>query len=244
RRTKSIAAHYGTNIGAMIEGGLRLMSWRGCDAALAVVSRNGTMESTPLYRQLLEAAGDIKPVLIGIAASANVFAGNENDRGQVQQCVVTLTRIAMPANGSVVLISHPSLAGINTETGLSGTTQWHNSVRARYFMHTVKPEAGEPLDTDLREIVFKKNNYGPISESFQMRWNNGLFLPVSDVAVDQATREATAQEVFLVLLKRLRTQNRYVSDKPSSNYAPALFAREHEALAAGLTRGNLERAMR
>jgi RecA-family ATPase len=244
RRTKLIAAYYDTSIDEMIKGGLHLMSWRGCNAAMAVVARNGTIEATPLYKQLLEAAGDIKPVLIGIAASANVFAGNENDRAQVQQFVGMLTRVAMVANGSVVLISHPSLAGINTETGLSGTTQWHNSVRARYFMRTVKPQDGEPLDTDLREIVFKKNNYGSISESIQLRWNNGLFLPVSDAAVDQATREATAQEVFLVLLRRFRAQNRHVGDKPSSNYAPAMFAREPEAIGAGLTRNNLERAMR
>src|SRR6516225_6931066 len=111
-------------------------------------------------------------------------------------------------------------------------------------MRAVKPADGEPLDTDLREIVFKKNNYGSISESIQLRWSNGLFLPVSDEAIDQATREATAQGVFLVLLKRFRAQNRHVSDKPSSNYAPALFVREQEAIGAGLTRNNLERAMR
>jgi RecA-family ATPase len=173
RRTKSIAVYYDTSVGEMVKGGLRLMSWRGCDAALAVVARNGTIEATPLYKQLLEAAADIKPVLIGIASSANVFAGNENDRAQVQQFVGMLTRVAMVANGSVSLISHPSLAGINTETGLSGTTQWHNSVRARQFLRAVRPQDGEPLDTDLREIVFKKNNYGSISESIQLRWSNG-----------------------------------------------------------------------
>ena len=244
RRTKAIAAHYDVSVTEMIEGGLHLVSWRGCDAALAVASQNGKIAPTQLYKQLFEAAGDIKPVMIGIAASANIFAGNENDRAQVQQFVGLLTRVAMVANGSVVLISHPSLAGINTETGLSGTTQWHNSVRARYFMRGVKPEAGEPLDTDLREIVFKKNNYGSISESIVLRWNNGLFLPVSGVVADQAAKEAIAQEVFFEILLRLRAQNRYVSDKPSANYAPALFAREEEAKRAGLTKRDLERAMR
>jgi RecA-family ATPase len=243
RRTKAIAAHYDVTVTDMIKGGLHLVSWRGCDAALAVTTQNGKIQPTPLYKHLLEAAGDIKPVLIGIAASANVFAGNENDRAQVQQFVGLLTRVAMAANGSVALISHPSLAGINTETGLSGTTQWHNSVRARYFMRGVKPAAGEPLDTDLREIVFKKNNYGSISESIMLRWSNGLFLPIGTSA-DRAAKETAAQEVFLTLLKRFHTQNRYVSDKPSANYAPALFAREESARGAGLTKNDLERAMR
>jgi RecA-family ATPase len=243
RRTKAIAAHYDVTVTDMIKGGLHLVSWRGCDAALATVAHNGKIVSTPLYKQLLEAAGDIKPALIGIAASANVFAGNENDRSQVQQFVGLLTRVAMVANGSVVLISHPSLAGINTETGLSGTTQWHNSVRARYFMRGVKPEAGEPLDTDLREIVFKKNNYGSISETIMLRWNNGLFLPVSDAIADRAAKEATAQEIFLDLLKLFRAQKRFVSDKPGPNFAPAMFVQEDKARNAGLTKRDLTRAM-
>ena len=243
RRLKAIAAHYDTSIATMIERGLRLVSWVGWDATLATASRNGKIEPTPLYKQLLEEAGDIKPRMIGIASSANVFAGSENDRAQVQQFVSLLTRIAMVANGSLVLISHPSLTGINTESGLSGTTQWHNAMRARYYLRSVKPEPGEPLDTDLREIVFKKNNYGPISESITLRWNNGLFLPVGGTTVDQAAKEAAAQEVFLRLLRRFNTTNRNVSDKRCPSYAPAVFAKEDEAERAGLASKHFERAM-
>jgi RecA-family ATPase len=186
----------------------------------------------------------LKPLAIGIAASANVFAGNENDRAQVQQFVGLLTRVAMVANGSLVLISHPSLTGISSESGLSGTTQWHNAVRARFFLRGIKPENGEPIDHDLRELVFKKNNYGPVSESIVLRWTNGLFLPVDGVSFDQAMKEAIAQEVFITLLKRLYAQDRYVSCKTGTNYAPALFAREDEAKRAGLNKKDLERAMR
>jgi RecA-family ATPase len=163
----------------------------------------------------------------------------------VQQFIGLLTRVAMLAGGAVQLISHPSLTGINTDTGLSGNTQWHNAVRARRYLKSVKPEAGEQPDSDLREIVFKKNNYGPITDSIVLRWQDGLFLPVSGVSsLDQAAREELAQEVFLTLLKRFRAQNRYVSDKASISYAPALFAREQEAKSAGLSSKNLEASMR
>src|SRR5215510_11515525 len=118
----------------------------------------------------MQAIGDIKPVSVTIASSANVFAGNEIDQSQVQQFISMLTRLAMLANGSLNLISHPSLTGINTDTGLSGNTQWHNAVRARSYLKSVKPEAGEQPDTDLRELVFKKNNYGPVSESIVLRY--------------------------------------------------------------------------
>jgi RecA-family ATPase/DNA polymerase I-like protein with 3'-5' exonuclease and polymerase domains len=242
-RLKAIAAHYDTDITTMIERGLHLVSWVGYDSTLATVSRNGKIEPTPLYSQLLEAAGDIKPTIIGIAAAANVFAGNENDRSHVQQFVGLLTRVAMVANGSLVLVSHPSLTGISSESGLSGSTQWHNSVRARSLLRGIKPEAGEPVNNDLREIVFKKNNYGPVSESIKLHWDSGLFLPIAGEAFDRAAQETTAREVFLSLLKRFRSANRNLSDRVSVSYAPSVFAGEDEAKRAGLTKKNLANAM-
>src|SRR5205823_782692 len=158
--------------------GLHLISLAGKDAVLATASRNGKIEPTPLYRQILEAAGDIKPKMIGIASSANVFAGSEIDRSQVQQFVSLLTAAAIAANGSISLISHPSLEGIKSDTGLSGSTQWHNSVRARFYLKGIKPDEGDEPDNDIRELVFRKNNYGPVSASIALRYQRGLFLPL------------------------------------------------------------------
>jgi RecA-family ATPase len=244
-RTAAITRHYGVTFDDLIKGGLHLLSFAGKDVVLATVARSGKVEPTPLYKQILEAAGDIKPKMFGIASSANVFAGNENERAQVQQFVGLLTRIAVVANGSVQLISHPSLTGISTDTGLSGTTQWHNAVRARSYMKSIKPEAGEQPNSDLRELVFKKNQYGPISETIVLRYKNGLFLPVPGMNnLDKAAREAKAEEVFLALLRRFARENRIASDKPGTSYAPALFAKEDEAIKAGLSSKNLAAAMR
>jgi RecA-family ATPase len=245
RRLAAITNHYQVTFGDLIKGGLHLISLAGQDAVLAAASRNGKIEPTPLYKQLLEAAGDIKPIMMGFASSANVYAGSEIDRSQVQQFISLLTRLAITANGSVVLISHPSLTGINTDTGLSGTTQWHNAVRARFYMKSVKPEDGEQPDTDLREIVFKKNNYGAVSESIVLRYSNGLFLPLPGIAsLDRIAKEAKADDVFLDLLRRFTAENRNVSDKKGPSYAPALFAREDEAKRARLAGKDLEAAMR
>ena len=134
-RLGSILRPYGTTYADAVKGGLHLLSFVGRDAVLATAGRyNSKIEPTPLYGQLLQAAGDIKPKMIGIASAANIFAGNENDRSQVQQFAALLTRIAQVANGSVQLISHPSLTGINSDSGLSGSTQWHNAVRARSYL--------------------------------------------------------------------------------------------------------------
>lgn len=245
RRLAAICRHYGVTFKDLIDGGLHLISLVGDDAILATATKGGKVEPTWRYRQLLEAAGDIKPKMIGIASSANVFAGEESSRPQVQQFIGLLTRIAIVANGALQLISHPSLTGINTDTGLSGTTQWHNAVRARSYLKGVKSEDEEPADSDLREIVFKKNNYGPISESVTLRYQNGLFLPLPGVGtLDRVAKEAVAADVFLALLRRYTKENRSVFDKPGRGYAPATFAKEDEAKKAGLNSKSLDVAMR
>jgi RecA-family ATPase len=245
RRLAAIAGHYGVKFADLI-GGLHIVSLVGKDAVLATIARTGKVEPTPLYMQLLETAGDIKPKMIGIASSANIFAGDEVNRSQVQQLVGLLTRMAIIAEGSVVLIAHPSLTGINTDTGLSGSTQWHNAVRARFYMKGVEPESGEQPDDDLREIVFKKNQYGPKAETIVLRYTDGLFLPVPGMtSLDRAAQEAKAKDVFLNLLGKLDKQGRTVSDRPNANnYAPTVFAAETEAKAAGIRKTMLEDAMR
>ena len=128
-----------------------------CASAITVYASllagsGGKIEPSPLYNQLLEAARDIRPKMIGIASSANVFAGNENDRAQVQQFAGLLTGLAIAADGAVQLISHPSLSGISAGTGVSGTTQWHNAVRARSFLKGIRRPAGQrPARDHLQE---------------------------------------------------------------------------------------------
>src|SRR5262249_33839686 len=182
--------------------------------------------------------GDIKPVMIGIASSANVYTGSELERSQVQQFVGLMTRLAIRANGAVNLISHPSLTGITSESGISGSTQWHNAVRARFFMKGIKQDEDDDAqpDNDLRQIVFKQNPYGPVSDSITLRYQNGLFLPLAGAtSFTQAAQEARADEVFLAILRRYAGENRSVCDKRGTGYAPALFAKEGEAKKFGLT---------
>jgi RecA-family ATPase len=243
-RLAAIARNFDTCFTDLIDGGLHLTSLVGQDTVMATVSRNGIVEPTPLYNQLLQAAGDIKPTMIGIAASANVFAGDENNRTQVQQFVNLTTRLAIISNGAVVLITHPSITGINTGSGLSGTTQWHNAVRARFYLKGVKAEPGEQPDNDLREIEFKKNQYGAMAENIPLRWQDGMFLPLDGATFDRAEQEARAEDVFLELLRRFNAENRYVSSSLGSTYAPALFAREDKARKAGTNSASLTAAMR
>jgi RecA-family ATPase/DNA polymerase I-like protein with 3'-5' exonuclease and polymerase domains len=243
RRCGALVEHYGVRFHDLAAK-LTLVSLVGEDAVLAAPARRtGIIEPTGLYKWLLELAGDTKPVMIGIASSADVFAGNEIDRSQVRQFIRMLTRVAIVSNGGVVLITHPSLTGIATGTGLSGSTQWHNSVRARAVMGSVKASGDKAQrDVSLRQIEFRKNNYGPISATCFVRWQNGMFLPVEGLhSMDAAERAAKADEVFLALLRKFSEQKQTVSPNPGRSSAPARFAEHPDA--QGLLAKELAAAM-
>jgi AAA domain len=74
----------------------------------------GIIEPTPLFKQLREAALDIRPRSITIDTVADVFAGNENDRSQVRQFVGMLRGLAIEANSALAILAHPSLSGISS----------------------------------------------------------------------------------------------------------------------------------
>jgi RecA-family ATPase len=207
---------------ALIDAGeLNICSLVELGAVMAAPTRSGMIEPTALYRRFIEMCGDIKPVLTVVANSANVFAGNENDRGQVQQFVDMLRKGAIDSGGAVILVSHPSLTGIATKSGLSGSTQWHNAVRSRMVLSGVEKDdydGNEPMN-DMRVMKFHKNNYGPLSDQIVLRWQNGLFIPVVNTTADQAERHARAEEVYLTVLHVLIGQGHDLSANKKSGTA-------------------------
>jgi RecA-family ATPase len=131
-------------------------------------------------------------------------------------------------------------------SGISGSTAWHGAFRFRQYLKGIKPEGGEQPDNDLRELEFKKNQYGPLGETVVLRYRNGLFLPEGSMSsLDKVAREARADNVFLDLLERFDSEGRNVSDKPTANaYAPTAFAHEAEAKTQHLRKADFEAAMR
>jgi RecA-family ATPase len=245
-RLAAIAKHYDVTFKELTDGGLHVLPLLGKDATLCAVTKGGNVEVTNLYRQLYEAAGDIKPKNISIDTLSRAFAGNEIDRVQVYAFAMHMQALAMVAGGSVTILSHPSLQGINSGSGLSGSTAWHGAFRFRQYLKGVKPGDGEQPDNDLRELEFKKNQYGPRGESIVLRYQRGLFLPEAGISdLDKAARTAAVEDVFMELLGRFAVEGRNVSDKPNApNYAPTAFAKEGEARKYRLKKPEMEQAMR
>jgi RecA-family ATPase len=228
-RLAAIANHYGVTFRDLTAGGLHVLCLLGQDATLCAANgKSGKVEVTDLYRQLYEAAGDIKPKNISIDTLSRAFAGSEIDRVQVYAFATHMQALAMVAGGSVTVLSHPSLQGISSGTGISGSTAWHGAFRFRQYLAGHKAEAGEQDDGDLRQLEFQKNQYGPKGENIVLRYQRGLFLPVAGMgSLDKLAQEQEDEQAFLAALDKAEKQGRSpVSDKPNANnYAPAVFAR-------------------
>ena len=244
-RFAAIAKHYGVAFKDLIDGGLHVLCLLGQDATLcAAGGKSGKVETTDLYRQLYEAAGDIKPKNISIDTLSRAFAGSEIDRAQVYTFAMHMQALALVAGGSVTVLSHPSLQGMASGSGISGSTAWHGAFRFRQYLTGIKPSDGDQPDNDIREIQFLKNQYGPRADSIVLRYQHGLFLPEAGAGtLDQIAREQAAQDLFLTLLDAFGRQGRNVSDKQSPSYAPMLFAKDPDAKKAGVTKKALEAAM-
>ncbi len=67
-----------------------------------------------------------------------------------------LRDLAIDHDCAVLLLSHPSLTGLNSGTGTSGSTAWNNSVRSRLYLQATSP--------DTRTLKVVKANHGKVGD--------------------------------------------------------------------------------
>jgi RecA-family ATPase len=239
RRMEDVARHLDSTRQEMLDRGLRFLSFAGEDAVLAQPDRFAVMRPTALFERVCRDALQQRPKLIVFDTVADVYAGKENDRAQTRQFITLLRGLAIDAAAAIVIAAHPSLTGIATDTGLSGNTGWHNSVRARMYF---KPAPGD--DTSLRVLEVKKNNYGPVNEAILLRWRDGAYVvQPGKGTLERLAAEAELDHLFLKLLRRFAEQGRNVSDKRCPTHAPSVFVEQPEAKEANATKKGLVEEM-
>lgn len=240
RRLEAIALHYDSSRAEMKRNGLHVYDFVGKDAVLGQLDRNDRILATPLLKDFKGQATVVRPKLIIIDTVADVFAGNENNRSQTRQFITLMRGLGIESGAAVILASHPSLTGISSDTGMSGSTAWHNGPRARGYFK----KAAETEDDDLRVLEWRKNNYGPVGETILLRWKSGVYVPEPRIgSLEMAAAERKEEELFLTLLAQFSKNGRNVSDKAGTSFAPALFAKEAEAKAAKVSKDTFTAAM-
>jgi hypothetical protein len=160
---------------------LKIVPLAGKDAVLAAEDRkSGRLVPTQLLAQLAKAVEGEKPILLVIDNLADVFAGNENIRPFAKHFVGMLRGLAIATGCAVLLLGHPSLSGLSSGSGLSGSTGWNNSVRSRLYLTARRDQngdaEGEEANPDQRWLRSMKANYAPLAEPLSLRWQDGRFI--------------------------------------------------------------------
>lgn len=228
-------------------GDFNLADLSSIDAVFAApIGRQGVLATTELFQQIKAKVAELRPALLIVDALADVYGGDENVRVQVRQFIALLRRLAVFNRVTVVLIAHPSLSGMASGTGMSGSTGWNNSVRSRLYLEPAIDEAGEP-DPCLRKLTVMKANYGPKGTSIALKWELGRFVLVGgDGSFERMATEARDDSLFLELLKSTKDQGRNVSPWGGQTNAPKVFASMPEANGTTLIRfkASMERLLR
>ncbi len=181
---------------------------------------------TALYDSVAAALVSIRPKLVVIDTRADVFGGDEISRAQVRFFVRALRRLCFRYDLAILLLSHPSVAGMSSGSGQSGSTAWGNSVRSRLYLERPKADDGSEPDRDLRVLTTKKANYGPADDTIALRWDAGIFRPdqAGIGTIDRMARDQQIEARFLELLREFEKQGRTVNPYSGLSYAPQAFA--------------------
>jgi putative DNA primase/helicase len=218
----------------------------GLDNELLAFDRTGNPVLRPFYWQVHEAAMDLHARLVTLDVAVDLFAGHEIDRRQVRDFIRPIGALARDINGGVVLTAHVSQAGIRSDGGHSGSTDWSNAVRSRAYLSRPKSEKnGEPADTDERLLTRKKANLASIGDTIKLRWKNGILVPDGPIVAGLTPfGKLDAKDVFLGLLDVRDAQQRPVSAKErAGNFAPRVFDEMPREQRYGYQFGDFKKAM-
>ncbi|KFL47032.1 hypothetical protein IL54_2454 [Sphingobium sp. ba1] len=238
-RLAKIAEAIGTTV-HNLAGRLHIVSLRGrMNNELATFDHDGTLRSAPAYALLRATIEQTSAKLVTLDNVAHLFAGNENDRGQVTAFINLLYQLCGDLGVTILLIAHRNKSG----DSYSGSTAWLNAVRSQVLL-----ERSDDADADVRRMSLGKANYARAGEEISFRWHDFALVRERDLPADTgreiaAIARANADNaIFLACLDARNRQERAVSEsKASRTYAPKEFADMAES--KGIGRARLEGAM-
>jgi RecA-family ATPase len=98
-------------------------SFAGEDALIAIFDRSAQIiQATKLLTKIETRINHLGAICCVLDTSADVFGGDEISRTQVRQFVGMLRGICLRQEASMILLSHPSLSGMSSGSGTSGST--------------------------------------------------------------------------------------------------------------------------
>lgn len=188
---------------ADLAGRLEMIDLVGRDSILYARDPGTGTTRTAAYAMLAERMHALQIEVLFVDGVSDAFAGNENAKTEVKQFVNSLLALIPAQSGAVMLIGHvakPAASAPNTSEGYSGTTGWHNAVRARWYLYP-ETEPGDDWSSGGRlnrtghlQLELQKTNHGAMDKSLRFHWDNRARLFVGEMTQSSASAAGRASQ--------------------------------------------------
>ena len=172
----------------------------GEDNVMVTFPNAGMDEPGEFYGKLNDAVVEVKErtksdeIFLILDTAADMYGGNENVRRETNTFLKTYVgSFCVNHNASVLVLAHPSVAGMRDGTGMSGSTAWENSVRSRAYFHKADEH------DDVRVLSRKKSNYSSSGDTHDITvlWDQGVYqLPTLPDQVDRIHNNVLRQRIL------------------------------------------------
>lgn len=210
-------------------GKLFLSSVRGMASnELVTFDHHGEMAHSETFTLLHDTLAMTKAEVLVLDNVAHLFAGNENDRGQVTRFVNALYGLVKQFDLSILLIGHPNKSG----DAYSGSTAWLNAVRSQ--IELARPDDAEH-DPDARVLRLGKANYARAGAEIRFRWHDHAFALDDELPrnvmdeIREVGRMNAEDTAFMDCLSASTDRKQAVSQNPGVNYYGKIFPAMREA---------------
>lgn len=215
-RLRHICTHLGVDL-ASLRGWLEILDLVGRDSGLWEKDPRTGIALTTGYWRLADRIREYQTQVLIVDGVSDAYGGGENNRSEVKRFVNALLKLIPSDDGALLLLGHvpkPTASGVTTE-GYSGSTQWHNAVRARWYLYP-EVEEGEdqrPARTGNLVLELQKSNLGRTDQSMRFAWDQDahLFLSTgldSVTSFDRTHRDRTERAAILRLSGHAPSKNR------------------------------------
>ena len=200
----------------------------GEDNIVVTFPNAGEDQATQFYEDLTKAVetarGEADEICVILDNATDFFGGNENARREVNTFIKSYCgNLCTTYNATVILLAHPSLSGLASGSGMSGSTAWENSVRSRSYL------SREQYNDDVRVLSRKKSNYSETGDesNVMLIWESGVLqVPTSQSAVDRIEQRALKLNIAEAVDRAWKDKTPFRSKNSSGRKVTTALPRE------------------